>query len=232
MDTPPLRNIRVAAPCNAEWKWMYGNDRVRFCGQCSLNVYNLSAMTTEEAEDLIRRSEERLCVRFYRRRDGTILTENCPVGLEAIKARFTRTRTHIVAAIFALLSYLGLLGAYKSAGHQLKTMNDAVLTVLDEPTTGVMVLPPTVSETAIRERAMFKVIPIYHSTGSSPSRDEVVVTVYIDEKGAVDYAWCETGDPQLDELAKEAARRWRFEPILDRGQPARVKSTLTFNFKD
>jgi hypothetical protein len=108
MNNPPLGNIRIAAPCNAEWKWMYGNDRVRFCGQCSQNVFNLSEMTTEEAEDLIRRTDGRLCVRFYRRKDGTILTSNCPVGLQAIRHRFIRTRTHIVAAIFWLSSLRGI----------------------------------------------------------------------------------------------------------------------------
>jgi len=82
--TPQLGTIKIAAPCQAEWKWMYGDDRVRFCGQCNLNVFNLSAMTKEEAEDLIRRADGRLCVRFYQRSDGTILTKNCPVGLQAI----------------------------------------------------------------------------------------------------------------------------------------------------
>src|SRR5215471_17339303 len=110
MDNPPLGKIRIAAPCNAEWKWMHGNDRVRFCGQCSLNVFNLSVMTTEEAEDLILRAEGRLCVRFYRRRDGSILTQNCPVGLQAIREKLTSTRTHLIAAILSFLGYLGVLG--------------------------------------------------------------------------------------------------------------------------
>jgi len=38
----PLDHVRIAAPCPADWDRMLGNDRVRFCGQCSLNVYNLS----------------------------------------------------------------------------------------------------------------------------------------------------------------------------------------------
>ncbi len=53
---------------------MIGGDRVRFCGQCQLNVYNLSAMSRYEAESLIARTEGRLCVRFFRRKDGSILT--------------------------------------------------------------------------------------------------------------------------------------------------------------
>src|SRR5215831_17795343 len=124
---PPLGKIRIAAPCEAEWKWMYGNDRVRFCGQCSQNVFNLSAMTTEEAEDLIRRADGRLCVRFYRRGDGTILTRNCPVGIQAIREKLTSTRTQVVAACLSLLGYLGFLGAYKLVDREVDRENKSVL---------------------------------------------------------------------------------------------------------
>ncbi len=118
MNNPPLEKIKVAAPCKAEWRWMYGDARVRFCGQCNQNVYNLSAMTTEQAEDLILRTEGRLCVRFYRRADGTILTKNCSVGLQAIKDKFTSTRTHILAAVLAFLTYLGILWVFdKTVKH-------------------------------------------------------------------------------------------------------------------
>src|SRR5215467_11000657 len=124
---PPLGQVRVAAPCDAEWKWMCGDDRVRFCGQCSQNVFNLSAMTTKEAEDLIRRADGRLCVRYYRRGDGTILTRNCPVGLQAIRERLTSTRTQVVAACLSLLGYLGFLGAYKLIDRELDREKNTVL---------------------------------------------------------------------------------------------------------
>lgn len=80
MFTDPLKNIRVAAPCPADWNEMYGDERKRFCSECKLNVYNLSGMTRREAERLIVNAEGRLCVRFFRRADGTVLTKNCPVG--------------------------------------------------------------------------------------------------------------------------------------------------------
>lgn len=59
---------------------MEGDDRVRFCPECELNVYNLSAMTEEQALALVQEREGRLCVRFYQREDGTVLTSDCPVG--------------------------------------------------------------------------------------------------------------------------------------------------------
>jgi hypothetical protein len=42
-----------------------------------LNVYNLSEMSQESAEALIAETEGRLCVRFYQRADGTVLTRDC-----------------------------------------------------------------------------------------------------------------------------------------------------------
>ena len=69
----PLDHVQVAAPCKADWNQMIGSERMRFCGECNLNVYNLSGMTRSEAESLIARNEGRLCVRFYRRGDGSTI---------------------------------------------------------------------------------------------------------------------------------------------------------------
>jgi hypothetical protein len=48
-----LRNIRIASPCPAEWEKMVGDERVRHCAECNLNVYNLSAMTERQVQLLI-----------------------------------------------------------------------------------------------------------------------------------------------------------------------------------
>jgi hypothetical protein len=70
--TNPLNNIKIASPCNADWNEMVGDERTRFCGECKLNVYNLSGMSQREAENLLINSEGRLCVRFYKRADGAV----------------------------------------------------------------------------------------------------------------------------------------------------------------
>ncbi len=105
----PLDRIKIASPCTADWRFMLGNDLVRFCGQCNKNVYNLSAMTRPQAEDLIRRMEGKLCARYYMRRDGTILTSDCPVGLRAFKQRVSRITTAIFAVLISFFANLGLL---------------------------------------------------------------------------------------------------------------------------
>jgi hypothetical protein len=105
--TSPLDDVRVAAPCNAGWDNMIGDERVRFCGQCNLNVYNLSAMTKQDAERLISQAEGRLCIQYYRRADGTILTRNCPVGLRALKRRLSRIANASLSAVISF--FAGLL---------------------------------------------------------------------------------------------------------------------------
>jgi hypothetical protein len=84
----PLENVRVASPCRADWNLMEGDDRTRFCQSCAKHVYNLSSMSKAEAEGLIAEKEGRLCVRFYQRADGTVLTDNCPIGLKVARRPF------------------------------------------------------------------------------------------------------------------------------------------------
>jgi len=90
---PLLDNLRIASPCNADWAGMTGDERVRHCAQCDKDVYNLSEMTAEDAEALLREKNGNLCARLYRRADGTVITADCPVGL-----RKKRVRTVALAA--------------------------------------------------------------------------------------------------------------------------------------
>jgi hypothetical protein len=106
--TNPLEHVKVAAPCPADWSRMVGDERVRYCDRCSLHVYNLSGMTRRAAEALVTSSEGRLCVRFYRRPDGTILTRNCPVGLSALKRGAARAATATLTAVLGFFAALGL----------------------------------------------------------------------------------------------------------------------------
>jgi hypothetical protein len=103
MDDSPLDHLHVSTPCTARWEEMAGDERTRFCSHCSLNVYNLSAMRHDEAEALIEEKEGRLCVRFYRRSDGTVLTQDCPVGLRTVRQRIIRSVRNVAATIAALV---------------------------------------------------------------------------------------------------------------------------------
>ena len=113
INLPVLENIHIAAPCSVKWEDMQGSDRVRHCAQCSLNVFNLSDMTRVEAESLIQSATGRLCVGYYQRSDGTILTRDCPVGLAALRAKFTRVTLRVGAIAASLLAAI-VLGRSRS----------------------------------------------------------------------------------------------------------------------
>src|SRR5436190_493932 len=82
---PSTWRLEIATPCRAEWNHMTGDVRARFCQSCQKNVYNLSVMTQAEAQELVRQKEGRLCVRYYQRADGTVLTAECPVGRHMLR---------------------------------------------------------------------------------------------------------------------------------------------------
>jgi hypothetical protein len=100
---PTLELIQIATPCEASWEDMRGDDRVRFCGQCKLHVYNISDMPRDEAEKLVREREGRLCVRMFRRHDGTVLTRDCPVGLRAVRQRLIRSVAALAGLLLAMI---------------------------------------------------------------------------------------------------------------------------------
>jgi len=97
-----LDNVRIASPCFADWKQMKGDASVRFCGRCQLNVYNISEMNLQEAEQLIKGKEGKLCTRYFRRLDGTILTKDCPIGIRALE-RVRRGICLVLAGIASIL---------------------------------------------------------------------------------------------------------------------------------
>ena len=78
------------------------DDRVRFCGQCKKNVYNVAALAPEEALDLVDRMEGGLCIRLSRRPDGTLVTGDCRARL-----RYARRRGR-VAFVCALVVVFGV----------------------------------------------------------------------------------------------------------------------------
>ena len=131
--TDLLARVRVATPCPVSWSSMEGDERVRFCRQCELNVYNISEMTKAEAESLIAREEGRLCSRMYRRADGTILTKDCPVGVRALRKRVSRATG---AAFAALLSFCSLAFGQTAAKKKMSCERGGEITVQKKTTDG------------------------------------------------------------------------------------------------
>ena len=100
MKKSALNKIKIASPCSADWDEMLGDKRKRFCSLCQLNVYNISEMTEQEAKNFLFEAEGRVCVRLYKRADGTVITQDCPVGWAMIKCNVSRVAT----AVFSLVA--------------------------------------------------------------------------------------------------------------------------------
>lgn len=121
----PLNNVKIASPCSADWNEMYGDERKRFCGDCKMNVYNLSGMTKTEAESLIIGAEGRLCVRFYQRADGSVITNDCPVGWAGVKHRtrvFATAAASLLMAILTGVFFVSLFSKQRVIGEVVGTM--------------------------------------------------------------------------------------------------------------
>lgn len=110
---PLLPPLALASPCEEPWDAMRGDDKKRFCERCSLHVHNLTAMSSGEVSALLEGTQGRLCVRFFRRADGTVLTQDCPVGLRRARRRRLRSAAvlglggaALAATVYAALAYL------------------------------------------------------------------------------------------------------------------------------
>lgn len=93
-----LNRIQVHSPCTANWYEMVGTERIRFCDECKLNVYNISAMTTKEAFGLVNQAKGRVCVKFDRD-EGVLITADSL--FRQVKRRLVR---------FSSLVLISLLG--------------------------------------------------------------------------------------------------------------------------
>ncbi len=106
-----LNNITIPEPCNADWHSMVGNDQVRFCEHCSLDVHNLSAMTRRQAQRLVARSNGRLCVQYHS--DSTGLARTLPLSqkLHRINRRVSQIAAGAFTATLSITNAMAQQGA-------------------------------------------------------------------------------------------------------------------------
>ena len=121
-----LDNVRTASHCTASWDDMVGDDQIRRCAGCDKDVFNLSHMTREDAERLIQATSGKLCARYYRRADGTILTADCSVGVGQ-----ARRRKLVVAGTTLMIAVAGVL-AYERTTHADAEAPDVQVAVVAE----------------------------------------------------------------------------------------------------
>jgi hypothetical protein len=112
-----LDKIEVKSPCSESWDEMFGNNEVRFCSHCAKNVHDISAMTRQKAEKLVKESNGNLCVRYVKTPNGKLIS--APQTLTKITRRAT-----IVASVLATsLTFTSLTYAQ---GKPIKTTNNKI----------------------------------------------------------------------------------------------------------
>lgn len=159
ISLPLLDRIQIASPCHERWEDMTGDERTRHCASCRLDVHNIAGMSERDAEALLRSAfsddgspVERLCARVFRRADGTILTADCPVGVETLRIRARRSAARVAAAlgITTLIGWAAAMeqgpGAAWAGYHPFTTVAKAIGRQHQPPvqtfTPGRIYLPP------------------------------------------------------------------------------------------
>jgi len=143
---------------------MKGDDKVRHCSLCQLNVYNLPGMTEAQVGDLVARTEGRLCVRMFERTDGRVMAADCPVPFRAVRKRLAVV---VASALCLLLSGLVSAGVI-AQGDRKQEFRDSVkkirtiepfrtfLDKIDPPSppmlTGDLVVSTTMGKVALRPK--------------------------------------------------------------------------------
>lgn len=119
---PLLDLAYVASPCKADWKDMVGDERTRFCQLCKKDVHNLSAMSFDEAETFLRELTGDACVRMYRRKDGTVMTNDCPVGVRNKRVKGVAAAligTGMAAVGASSMAQTGALAEVETSTHEM-----------------------------------------------------------------------------------------------------------------
>jgi hypothetical protein len=92
-SAPPKQTLtgddyKLAHPnCPFVWGDDSGKERVKYCTQCSAQVYNFTGFDMAEAQALIFKRENRENAPLYKREDGKFMTSDCPIAVKKQKDR-------------------------------------------------------------------------------------------------------------------------------------------------
>ena len=137
-ELDPVDRIEIPTPCSVPWDSMHGDQRVRHCGSCRKNVYNVAELTRAQALELIA-SREPVCLRIYRRPDGTVVTNDCWSRLRAA----ARRGMWAFVAMLANIRWVRLVAMFVGIA--------GLLRLIHRPATGTAaVAPVTTAKPSIR----------------------------------------------------------------------------------
>jgi TonB family protein len=105
-------------------------------------------------------------------------------------------------------------------------------TVADHASGGDGAVPVNVAPEVMQANLVLSRVPAYPRAAKADHvGGPVVVKAIISRSGAVEDVRVIEGDPKLRGAASEAIYKWRFRPYLLNGQPVKVATTITVDFK-
>jgi len=122
--------LQVVAPCNEDWDKMPGGDDIRFCGKCRQNVYNLSALTESQARELV---QGPVCVRFFHRGDGTVITRKCSPMMEAARRRLVARAAGVVGVLPLAAGFWGSVAWLSKLVHGRRDREEETMGLRSRP---------------------------------------------------------------------------------------------------
>ncbi len=131
--TQRIEDVRIAAPCPMSWNDMEGDDHVRVCRQCDKKVYDFTTLSPAEVLDLLDVHEGNLCAHMYGRPDGTMIVDNCPVGLAAVRRRARRLMGGLAAVVVLLITSVAALGLRRASRLERAQPFRAIIEKFDPP---------------------------------------------------------------------------------------------------
>jgi Carboxypeptidase regulatory-like domain len=118
-----LDKIDVKTPCHESWDEMSGNETVRFCSHCEKSVHDISAMTRQKAEKLVKKSNGNLCVRYVKTPTGKLVTS---------PPKFTQIRRNATIAASILVTSLTFTTLAYAQGEPVKPKDNVTQTNKDK----------------------------------------------------------------------------------------------------
>jgi hypothetical protein len=140
-----LDQIEIPVPCEVPWDSMAGDEQVRHCGACRQSVYNVASLTRAEALRLLEARAGRVCLRIFRRPDGTVLTADCRDRLRAARKRGLLVFAGVLVVVLwaqICAQVVGLIGLRRVLGGSVTGEPALVHVPVLPPMMGAPVAPP------------------------------------------------------------------------------------------
>ena len=119
-----LDRIEIGSPCNNNWDEMTGSDQIRYCAECDKYVYNLSAMTRREAEELLATRRSQMCTRMIRDLDGRTITVGSLPPVRLLGRRPGAIASTVVSTILTIAPGAAALSKTPRSSSQPHSQNE------------------------------------------------------------------------------------------------------------